>query len=170
MKKSLCLLLSLFVILIFTSCKNNTIIKTNKIVASNVVSTSDENAYVKINSYKLNEDKTITWNINFLQNTDNIGSIFMYTLLYDKNGNPVNYHKAEVDPILNSSFDELKLIKDMKYPVNQSYDFKSGENTVIDYYKIKYCIKSIYYKDDKGNWLSWKNPNLDNWIKENSSK
>jgi len=165
MKKIISLLVSLLVVFTLSSCSNKTVIQ-KKLTTSKDISSKNE--YVKINSYKLNNDSTITWNINFLQDTKNTGSVFIYVLLYDKDGNPVNYHKVEVDPVRNSSFDELQLIKDKQYPINESYNFRGGKNTYVNYAKIKYCIQTIYYKDSEGEWVAWENPNLNDWIKQNN--
>jgi len=170
MKKIVSLILSLMVAISLVGCGNNKTLSIVKSVETKIASITDENAYIKVNNYKLNSDGTITWNVNFLQDTQNIGDVFIKILIYDKDGNPIKYHKPEVDPITNASFDQLQLIKDKEYPINQSYDFKSAKNTLIDYAKIKYCVDVVYHKDDKGNWVSWKNLNLNNWIKVNNNK
>lgn len=151
--------------------KTTAVAKTNQVktTTTKVFNVSDNNPYIKILGYKKNSDNVI-WQVKFLQDTKNVGTVFIYVLGYNKDGKPIKYHKVSTDPVVNSGQDELILIKDKAYPVNETYNFAGNHDILMDYSKLKFCVETVYYLDSNGQWKAWENPNLQNWIKQNKDK
>lgn len=170
MKKILNIVMIVILVLSLIGCKGNFVVNKksiNKPIAASTIGVGDANPYIQILGYKKVND-IIKWKIKFLQNTKNIGDIIICILIYDSNGNPIQYQKSIVP---NRTIDELRLIKNKDYPINTIIDFEGQHDILTNYSKFKYSIQTVYYlSSDEKTWKEWTNPNLDNWIKVNKDK